>query len=155
MIGAVGVHSSVAPSVHGIHHVTCIAGDPQANVDFYVGVLGLRLVKKSVNQDVPDTYHLFYADRVGTPGTDITFFPWPDMDSAKAGVGLAMEVVFAVPPASLGYWRERLAAHGVRLDPEETRFGEPVLRFRDPHGLPLALVGTTRERPFAPWARSA
>jgi glyoxalase family protein len=145
----------MAPSVHGIHHVTCIAGDPQENVDFYVGVLGLRLVKKSVNQDVPDTYHLFYADGAGTPGTDITFFPWPDMAPVQPGIGLAMEVVFAVPPGSLDYWRERLAAHRVSVDMAEPRFGEPALRFRDPHGLPLALVGTTRERPFMPWARSA
>lgn len=141
-------------AVHGIHHVTCIAGDPQENLDFYVGVMGLRLVKKSVNQDVPDTYHLFYADAVGTPGTDLTFFPWPEMDPVQPGVGLAMEVVFAVPPGSLTYWRERFAALGVTLGDAETRFGERVLPFHDPHGLPLAMVETARERPFAPWAKS-
>jgi glyoxalase family protein len=142
------------PSVHGIHHVTCIAGDPQQNLDFYVGVMGLRLVKRSVNQDVPDTYHLFYADGAGTPGTDLTFFPWPDMDPVQPGVGLAMEVVFAVPGGSLGYWRERLAANGTTPEADETRFGERVMRFRDPHGLALALVETDRARPFVPWARS-
>lgn len=142
------------PSVHGIHHVTCIAGDPQENLDFYVGVMGLRLVKKSVNQDVPDTYHLFYADAAGTPGTDLTFFPWPDMDPVQPGTGLAMEIVFAVPPGSLGYWRERLTANGVTLGDAETRFGESVLPFRDPHGLALALVGTERARPFVPWEKS-
>ncbi len=142
------------PSVHGIHHVTCIAGDPQGNLDFYVGVLGMRLVKKSVNQDVPDTFHLFYADGAGTPGTDLTFFPWPEMDPAQPGAGLAMEITFAVPPASLPFWRGRLAAHGVRAGEEERRFGEPVLPFRDPHGLPLALVATERSRPFVPWQQS-
>ncbi|MGD2134581.1 MAG: ring-cleaving dioxygenase [Gemmatimonadales bacterium] len=144
----------MASTIHGIHHVTCIAGDPQENLDFYVGVMGLRLVKKSVNQDVPDTYHLFYADGAGTPGTDLTFFPWPAMGPGRPGVGLAMEVVFAVPPGSLGYWRERLAAHGVRLGDGTVRFGEAVLPFRDPHGLHLALVETGRERPFEPWAKS-
>lgn len=143
------------PTVHGIHHVTCIAGDPQENLDFYVGVMGLRLVKKSVNQDVPDTYHLFYADGAGTPGTDLTFFPWPEMDPVQPGVGLAMEVVFAVPPGSHAYWRKRLAAHGVAAGDAESRFGETVLPFRDPHGLRLALVETDRERPFVPWGKSA
>lgn len=142
------------PSVHGIHHVTCIAGDPQENLNFYVGVMGLRLVKKSVNQDVPDTYHLFYADAAGTPGTDLTFFPWPDMDPVQPGIGLAMEIIFAVPPGSLGYWGERLAANGVTLGDAETRLGEPVLPFRDPHGLPLALVETDRQRPFVSWEKS-
>jgi glyoxalase family protein len=144
----------MSPSVHGIHHVTCIAGDPQENLDFYVGVMGLRLVKRSVNQDVPDTYHLFYADGAGTPGTDLTFFPWPDMDPVQPGVGLAMEVVFAVPRGSLGYWRERLMANGAMPKAEATRFGERTIRFLDPHGLRLALVETDRTRAFVPWARS-
>ena len=85
-------------SVHGIHHVTCIAGDAQENLDFYVALLGMRLVKKSVNQDDPGTYHLFYADRVGTPGTDFTFCPWPNIGPGRLGVGLTVEVSFAVPP---------------------------------------------------------
>ena len=141
-------------SVHGIHHVTAIAGDPQENLDFYVGVMGLRLVKKSVNQDVTHTYHLFYADEKGTPGTDLTFFPWPDMGPARLGVGAANEVSFAAPRGSLPFWRDRLRRSGVTLGEEETRFGETVLPFRDPHGLPLALVETGRERPFAVWADS-
>lgn len=139
-------------SVHGIHHVTAIAGDPQENLDFYVGVLGLRLVKKSVNQDVTNTYHLFYADEKGTPGTDLTFFPWPDMAPARLGVGFTVEVTFAAPPGSLPYWRDRLARADVEVRPEERRFSENVLPFADPHGLPLALVETSGERPFAPWA---
>lgn len=139
------------PSVHGIHHVTAIAGDPQENLDFYVGVLGLRLVKKSVNQDVTHTYHLFYADEKGTPGTDLTFFPWPDMAPARLGVGFTVEVGFTAPLGSLGYWRDRLLRAGATLGQEETRFGETVLPFRDPHGLPLALIETGGERPFTPW----
>ena len=116
--------------------------------------MGLRLVKKSVNQDVTNTYHLFYADERGTPGTDLTFFPWPDMEPARLGTGFTVEVSFAVPPGSLGYWRERLARADVEVGPEETRFGETVLPFSDPHGLPLALVETRGERPFVAWAGS-
>ena len=84
-------------SVTGIHHITCIAGDPQENVDFYTRVLGMRLVKKSVNQDVPDTYHLFYADGEAHPGADLTFFPWPKLPPVQKGVGLAVEVSLAIP----------------------------------------------------------
>lgn len=141
-------------TVHGIHHVTAIAGDPQENLDFYVGVLGLRLVKKSVNQDAPDTYHLFYADAVGNPGTDLTFFPWAQMEPARQGVGLTVEVPFAAPVASLDYWRERLGAYGVRMGAEEMRFGEKTLPFWDPHGLPLALTETNDPRDFVTWDES-
>jgi len=140
--------------VHGIHHVTCIAGDPQRNLDFYVGVMGLRLVKKSVNQDAPDTYHLFYADAVGNPGTDLTFFPWPQMEPARRGIGLAIEIPFAVPPNSFDFWRKRFDAHKVKYDAAEIRFGEKTLPFQDPDGLPLALVETADERDFVTWEAS-
>ena len=146
--------ASSSPSVHGIHHVTVIAGDPQTNLDFYTGVLGLRLVKKSVNQDAPDTYHLFYADGVGSPGTDITFFPWPDMHAGRPGVGQVVEIPFAIPTGSLDYWRERLAEHDVTVGEAETRFGETTLPFTDPDGLRLALVETDDARQFTPWAKS-
>lgn len=136
--------------VRGLHHITCICGDPRENLDFYTDVLGLRLVKRSVNQDAPDTYHLFYADAEGNPGTDITFFPWPDMPRGRQGTGLANEVVFAVPGGSLGFWRERLRDRGV-ITGEGSRLGETLLRFQDPHGLPLALTESDDERPFAPW----
>jgi len=142
-------------SVHGIHHVTAISGEAQENLNFYVGVMGLRLVKKSVNQDAPDTYHLFYADGVGTPGTDLTFFPWPSMPPAKLGIGFTIEVPFAVPSGALAYWQERFAKNKVEFDNIETRFGEKVLSFKDPHGLQLALVETNDERQFAPWNESA
>lgn len=142
------------PTVHGLHHVTAIAGDPQENVAFYTRVLGMRLVKKSVNQDAPDTYHLFYADDVGSPGTNLTFFPWPDLPVARPRVGQVVEVPLAVPPDSLAYWRERLAERDVTTSGMETRFGERTLPFGDPHGLRLALVETDDDRTFEPWEQS-
>lgn len=140
--------------VHGIHHVTVISGNAQENVDFYVGVLGMRLVKKSVNQDAPDVYHLFYADGVGSPGTDLTFFPFPGARPGRIGVGMTVEVPFAVPTGSLSYWQERLIDHSVPVGAVETRFGEATLPFTDPHGLMLALVETDDPRQFVPWADS-
>lgn len=141
-------------SVHGIHHVTAIAGDPRENLDFYTRVMGLRLVKRSVNQDAPDTYHLFFADAVGSPGTDLTFFPWPRMRPARPGAGVTVEVPFAVPAGSLAYWQRRLADEGVAHDEVETRFGERTLPFQDPHGMRLALVETDEARETVPWAQS-
>lgn len=140
--------------ISGLHHVTCIAGEPQDNVDFYSGVLGMRLVKKSVNQDSPGTYHLFYADGEGHPGTDITFFPWPEMPEAKPGIGLAMEVSLAVPLGSIDYWADRLAEHRLAVSEIETRRGTSALPFTDPHGLPLVLHETGDARDFTPWPES-
>jgi glyoxalase family protein len=142
--------------VTGIHHITAIAGAPQENVDFYVGVLGLRLVKKSINQDAPDTYHLFFADGDGHPGTDLTFFPWPEMGPGRAGAGVWGEVSFAVPAGSLDYWESRLEAHGVSHGARETRFGETVLPFTDPHSMALTLTETETYggQPFTAWADS-
>jgi glyoxalase family protein len=143
-------------TVHGLHHVTAIAGPAQENLDFYAGVLGMRLVKKSVNQDDPGTYHLFYADAEGHPGTDLTFFPWAQMAPSREGHGLASEVSLAVPPGSLDFWGERLQQHGVTLSPIESRFGQPALPLRDPHGLRVALVESQDSlgRPFSAWDRS-
>jgi glyoxalase family protein len=138
----------------GIHHITCIAGDPQQNLDFYTGALGMRLVKRSVNQDVPDTYHLFYADGGAHPGADLTFFPWPNMPPGRKGIGLGVEVALAVPADSLDYWAERLARHGVATGAREVRHGEHVLPLVDPHGLELALVATADAREFTPWEKS-
>jgi glyoxalase family protein len=139
---------------HGIHHVTALAGDPRENLDFYTGVLGLRLVKRSVNQDDPGTYHLFYADGEGRPGTDLTFFPTPGLRPAVPGTGLAVEVGFSVAEGSLAWWAERLAGAGVAVGEPETRFGDAVLTFRDPHGLALALTETAAPLDTAPWAGS-
>ncbi|HWQ12106.1 MAG TPA: ring-cleaving dioxygenase [Roseiflexaceae bacterium] len=143
-------------SVHGIHHVTVVAGDAQRNLDFYAGVMGMRLVKKSVNQDATHVYHLFYADGAGTPGTDLTFFPWPDIapTPGRLGVGVIVEVGLAVPPGSMGYWRERLDQHGVQCGEVEVRFGETTLPFSDHDGFRLALVETDDPREFVPWAGS-
>lgn len=142
--------------VTGLHHVTAIAGDPQENLDFYSGILGMRLVKKTVNQDVPGTYHLFYADAEGHPGTDLTFFPWPDMGPMRPGHGLASEVSLAVPSESLPFWEERLRRYGVAVERPQERFGEPTLSFRDAHGMPVALVASrpSPTRSFTPWDAS-
>jgi glyoxalase family protein len=142
--------------VNGLHHITAIAGPAQENLDFYTGVLGMRLVKRSVNQDDPGTYHLFYADAEGRPGTDLTFFPWAQMAPPRLGHGLAVEVGLEVPSDSLSYWGSRLEQYGARIEAVESRFGTHVLPLVDPHGLRLALVeaapGSTR--PFTPWDRS-
>jgi glyoxalase family protein len=143
-------------SVTGLHHVTAIAGPAQENVDFYAGVLGMRLVKKSVNQDDPGTYHLFYADAEGRPGTDLTFFPWSHLAPPREGHGLATEVALAIPPGSLAYWGQRLARYGIRMDAVESRFGRHVIPVVDPHGLRVAFVETEDavRRPFTPWDQS-
>src|ERR1043166_7830037 len=122
-------------TVRGLHHVTAIAGPAQENLDFYAGMLGMRLVKRSVNQDDPGTYHLFYADAEGHPGTDLTFFPWAQMAPSREGHGLSSEVSLAVPPGSLDFWRGRWEERSVTVSPVESRFGKSVLPLRDPHGL--------------------
>jgi glyoxalase family protein len=139
--------------VHGLHHITAIAGPAQENLDFYAGVLGMRLVKRSINQDDPGTYHLFYADAEGHPGTDLTFFPWAQMAPPRMGHGLAVEVGLEVPAGSLAWWGARVERYSVKADAVTTRFGDKVLPLVDPHGLRLALVerGTPLARPFAPW----
>src|SRR5262245_15567705 len=141
-------------SVHGLHHITAIAGPAQENLDFYAGILGMRLVKRSINQDDPGTYHLFYADAEGHPGTDLTFFPWAHMAPPRLGHGLAVEVALEVPAGSLAWWGARLEKYGVRIDAVETRFGDRVLPLTDVHGLRIALVESPRDisRPFAPWS---
>jgi glyoxalase family protein len=129
----------------GIHHVTAIAGEPQRNVDFYVGVLGLRLVKKTVNFDDPGTYHLYYGDGVGTPGAVMTFFPWAGAPRGRIGSGQLTVTSFSIPATSLGHWTERLVEGGVRFEKPEDRFGETILRFPDPDGLRLGLVAAADE----------
>ncbi|HWL80430.1 MAG TPA: ring-cleaving dioxygenase [Roseomonas sp.] len=122
----------------GIHHVTAIAGHARRNLDFYTRTLGLRLVKRTVNFDDPGTYHFYYGDAAGSPGTILTFFPWEHAAPGRAGVGELQETVFRIPQGAIGYWTQRLVNQGVE---RTTRFGETVLRFRDPDGLRLALVG--------------
>jgi glyoxalase family protein len=141
------------PRVHGLHHITAISGPAQENLDFYAGVLGMRLVKRSVNQDDPGTYHLFYADAEGHPGTDLTFFPWAQLAPPRPGHGLATEVALEVPAGSLGFWAARLEKYGVTPGKIEKRFGDTVLTLVDPHGLKLSLVepGSVHQRKFTPW----
>jgi glyoxalase family protein len=140
--------------IHGIHHVTAICGNAQENLDFYTGALGMRLVKKSVNQDDPATYHLFYADADGHPGTDLTFFPFRDSPPGQLGHGLGVEISLAIPAASLEYWQDRLAQHGARITGTEVRRGDRAITLVDPHGQQLALVETRDERLFRPWEKS-
>jgi glyoxalase family protein len=126
--------------IRGIHHVTAIASDPQRNLDFYTEVLGLRLVKRTVNFDDPGTYHFYFADEVGTPGTILTFFPWPGVARGSLGAGQVEVTSFSVPEASLKFWEQRLLAAGTPAERSGKRFGEEVLTFADPDGLRLELV---------------
>jgi glyoxalase family protein len=137
----------MAPQTQGIHHVTAISGDPQRNVDFYAGVLGLRLVKKTVNFDDPETYHLYYGDGPGDPGTIMTFFPWAHAPGGRIGAGQLVVTSFSIPATSLGYWTERLVEHNVRFEKPRDRFGETVLTFEDPDRLRVELVASEDERP--------
>ena len=139
----------------GIHHVTAFASNPQRNLDFYTEGLGLRLVKRTVNFDDPETYHLYFGDEVGTPGTILTFFPWPFAPRGRSGAGMATTTSFSVPYTSLGYWEERLKKLGIPVNREPTRFEEEVFAFSDPDGLNLELVGHTNTRAPHPWHEAA
>lgn len=125
----------------GLHHVTAIASDPQRNLDFYTQVLGLRFVKKTVNFDDPGTYHFYFGDDAGTPGTILTFFPWAHAKRGTVGAGEVTHTAFSVPPTSISYWEERLASRNVSLEGKEERMGEIVLTFSDPDGMKIELVG--------------
>lgn len=138
----------------GMHHVTAVTGDATRNLDFYTRTLGLRLVKKTVNQDVISTYHLFYADEVGTPGTDMTFFEWPDVGRHIAGVGDVSATSFIVPGRdALDWWAQRLEEHGVEHGAIERRGNREVLPFTDHEGQRLELVTGEREG-TQPWSES-
>jgi glyoxalase family protein len=125
----------------GIHHVTAIAGNALQNFAFYTRSLGLRFVKKTVNFDDPATYHFYYGDETGHPGTILTFFPWEGAAPGRGGVGHAQQTAFRVPARSLGYWTHRFIAKGIAHEALEKRFGEAVLPFTDSDGMSLALVG--------------
>jgi glyoxalase family protein len=125
---------------HGIHHVTAIAGSARRNLDFYTRTLGLRFVKKTVNFDDPSTYHFYYGDEIGQPGTILTFFPWEHVAPGELGVGETQETIFRVPEGSMGYWAHRFLEKGVTHEAIAKRFGETVLLFKDPDGMRLALV---------------
>src|SRR5690242_19083272 len=128
----------------GLHHITAIAGDPQRNLDFYAGILGLRLVKLTVNFDDPGSYHLYYGDETGRPGSLLTFFAWPDGQRGRPGTAQAATVALGIPPVSLGYWIERLLRNQINYTGPTRRFDEQVLSFVDPDGLLLELVASRR-----------
>ena len=134
--------------IPGLHHVTAIASDPQRNLDFYVGLLGLRFVKRTVNFDDPGTYHFYFGDRRGTPGTILTFFPWPGARRGIRGIGQIEATAFSISPDSVDYWLERLKQQHVAAERTASRFGEEVIRFVDPDGLLLELIASNSLAPF-------
>jgi glyoxalase family protein len=129
-----------APYIPAIHHITAITPSATENLAFYENVLGLRLVKQTVNFDDPYTYHLYYGDARGTPGTILTFFPWENLPQGRPGAGMVTAIAFSIPLQAMDFWSTRLRRLACDLQTGE-RFGDPVLRFSDPHGLPLELIG--------------
>ena len=125
--------------ISGLHHVTSMASDPQANIDFYTQVLGLRLVKVTVNFDAPDVYHLYYGDATATPGSILTFFPFPGARHFRPGVGQTNATAFVIPTTSLVFWRKHLNSHNIQFT-ESERFGETVLAFTDHDSTVLELI---------------
>lgn len=131
--------------VTGLHHLTAIATDAQTNIDFYAGLLGLRLVKKTVNFDDPSAYHLYYGDETGTPGSIITFFSWPGASRGRVGSGQTTAITLSASSASLDHWHERLDRQDVTAE-RRTRFGEDVLAFSDPDGIPIEIVAVDHDK---------
>ncbi len=129
----------------GIHHVTAITGHPQENLDFYTRTLGLKLVKQTVNFDDPSSYHLYYGDGLGRPGTLLTFFLWPDVPPATIGPGQTLSIALAAPPEALSFWQQRLASEGVPVQRLSTSDGRDRLIFRDPDGISLEILGDTAD----------
>lgn len=140
--------------ITGLHHVTAIASDPQRNLDFYVGLLGLRFVKRTVNFDDPGTYHFYFGDGRGAPGTILTFFPWPGARRGTRGAGQIEAIAFAISPESVGYWMERFKKQRVAAEKTSPRFGQEVIRFTDPDGLLLELIASDSLASVEQWADS-
>jgi len=143
------------PLVHneilGIHHVTAIATNPQCNINFYTGLLGLRLVKLTVNFDDPNTYHLYYGDELGDPGTILTFFPWPSAPYGRLGTGQSTAVSFSIPEEAVEFWMARFKLHRIEFHGPTTRFSDQVLSFADPDGLRLELVTHKEAEDIRAW----
>lgn len=137
----------------GLHHITAIAGEAQRNYDFYIKILGLRMVKKTVNFDDPQTYHFYFGDEVGTPGSILTFFPWPRVRQGRAGAGMATEIGYSVPSGSLQFWQDRFKAFNVPHGEISQKFGEDYLPFTDPDGLNLELIVSKTEDGRQPWTK--
>ena len=142
-------------TISGIHHITAIASDPQRNLNFYTQVLGLRLVKLTVNFDDPGTYHFYFGNRQGSPGSILTFFPWPGIPRGTAGNGEVSSTAFAIRPEALAFWRSHLVDNGVVTEDAGLRFGDPILRFSDPDGMSLELIGTPGATPEEAWSHSS
>lgn len=138
----------------GIHHITAIAGEAQRNYDFYTKVLGLRLVKKTVNFDDPGTYHFYYGNENGAPGTILTFFPWTHVKPGKVGTGMATNIGYSVPEGSLDFWQDRFTEYGVSHGKVIEEFGEAVLPFEDPDGLNLQLTVSSGNDSRPAWETS-
>jgi glyoxalase family protein len=131
----------------GLHHVTAIASDPQRNLDFYCEVLGLRFVKRTVNFDDPGSYHFYFGDDIGSPGSILTFFAWPHAGRGHVGTGETSAVAFSVPNSSLHFWEQRILAAGSPVEHAGERFGDPVLSLGDPDGMRIELVGSENPLP--------
>lgn len=138
----------------GIHHVTAITGDAQRNLDFYSGVLGLRLVKKTVNFDDPGSYHLYYGDRIGAPGTLITFFAWPGAAQTVTAAGEPVAMALAVPPDSLPWWEQRFLSAGLTIQESGERFGSSFISVNDPDGIRIELITSTDKAEVQHWPAS-
>lgn len=135
----------------GLHHITAIASDAQRNYDFYTKTLGFRLVKKTVNFDDPETYHLYFGDKIGTPGTVLTFFPWAGMSQGRNGAGMVTEIGYSVPKGSLYFWKERFDKLNIRYVNNKEAFGEKQISFQDPDGLQLKLIETNQNDDRKGW----
>ena len=132
-------------TIDGIHHITAIASDPQRNLDFYTQVLGLRLVKLTVNFDAPDTYHFYLSNGAGDPGTILTFFPWSDARRGLHGTAQAAKLALSIPSGAIGYWLDRLKSHGLTVSKPFQRFDEEGFAFDDPDGLQIELLAGQAE----------
>lgn len=132
--------------IQGLHHITAIASNPQKNLDFYAGILGLRFVKKTINFDAPDVYHLYYGNEQGSPGTIMTFFPFPDITKGKKGKGQLTVTSFSIPENGVDYWMKRLKKFNISFKGPEHRFDESVISFEDHDGLGLELVANKDDR---------
>lgn len=138
-------------AIQGLHHITAVARDAQRNLDFYRNILGQRLVKRTVNFDDPGTYHFYFADAAGTPGTVLTFFPWQNVRRGAPGNGAANAVAYQAPTGSLGFWQETLQRQAISTQPIEQRFGADVLAFDDPDGMRIELVEGAPRGAAAAW----
>ncbi|HXD79366.1 MAG TPA: ring-cleaving dioxygenase [Puia sp.] len=137
--------------IKGLHHITAIAGNARRNVEFYTKSLGLRMVKRTVNFDDPGTYHFYYGDETGAPGTILTFFPWEGITAGRNGTGMATEIGYSVDPDSFGFWAERFRSLSVSQGPLAGRMGETYLPFRDPDGLAISLIASAARDDRKPW----